>query len=653
MSTAVSALALKLLGLSRLELRSSTIERLGQTDPGRLAALTLVDAGLALQLFNQQFCLFRYVEMARVTGVPMEYLLTRGQSIKVFSMLLRKALAHNYVMPPQSRGGSGEDSYEGATVLEPLSGFYDEPIITLDFASLYPSIMQRHNLCYSTLLKAGQKPTAVQQSSGDGAAADDDGVELVPSLGHRFVKGTVRKGLLPMVLEELLTARATAKKALKAAADAQMKAVLDGRQLALKISANSVYGFTGMSVGQLPCQAIAASVTAYGRQMLEHTKSTVESKFCQAVGSRWDAKVIYGDTDSVMITLGKDTTLEEAFDFGKEAAVVVSKEFGPPVKMEFEKVYFPFLLMNKKRYAGRALASADQPGKVGAKGIEVVRRDWCDLTRQVIQQSLDLLLKARSPADAESYVRETVSALRQGKVDMGQLVISKGLVRAGSEEYKSKLPHVELAEKLRKRSPATAPQIGDRVAYVYTVGAAGAPGYEKAEDPLYALQNGMQIDADYYFEHQLEAPLLRIFEPVLGKEPGDNAAKKRLFGAGDRSRKVVISKNHGMAQFTRRRAKCVGCSALLPPGSEAALCDICGQPDKKTKVVLDRVAAMRPLEAEASRLRSTCVACEGSVAGSLHTECVNVDCPIFFRRVHVATELSDMQAVLHKFRLDW
>ena len=99
-----------------------------------------------MKLFNAQHCLFRYIEMARVTGVPMEYLLTRGQSVKVLSMLLRKAKAFGYVLPSQSRpSGSleeGGNTYEGGAVLEPDTGFYDEPVVTLDFASLYPSIMQ-------------------------------------------------------------------------------------------------------------------------------------------------------------------------------------------------------------------------------------------------------------------------------------------------------------------------------------------------------------------------------------------------------------------------------------------------------------------------------------------------------------------------------
>jgi len=120
--------------------------------------------------------------MARVTGVPLDYLLSRGQQIKVVSQLFRKALSEGLLIPAikAQATGEGEVAYEGAigmdlaresisrdathclfqcsqtacaTVIEPKKGFYDIPIATLDFASLYPSIMMAHNLCYSTLLK--------------------------------------------------------------------------------------------------------------------------------------------------------------------------------------------------------------------------------------------------------------------------------------------------------------------------------------------------------------------------------------------------------------------------------------------------------------------------------------------------------------------
>eukprot|EP00406_Dinophysis_acuminata_P029517 CAMPEP_0179354630 /NCGR_PEP_ID=MMETSP0797-20121207/76951_1 /TAXON_ID=47934 /ORGANISM="Dinophysis acuminata, Strain DAEP01" /LENGTH=264 /DNA_ID=CAMNT_0021069741 /DNA_START=62 /DNA_END=853 /DNA_ORIENTATION=+ len=264
-----------------------------------------------------------------------------------------------------------------------------------------------------------------------------------------------------MVLEELLAARAAAKKEMKLAKDPQQRAVLDGRQLALKVSANSVYGFTGMAVGTLPCKAIAASVTAYGRQMIERTKTIIEARFCQEKGCERNATVIYGDTDSVMVSLGPGCPLQQAFEFGRAAAELASQEFGAPVKLEFEKVYQPYLLMSKKRYAGLAKAGPEDQGKLDMKGIEVVRRDWCQLVRQVVDRCLHLLLRERAPERAIAYVQDTLAALRQGDVDARLLVVSKALVRSGAEDYAAKQVHVELAERIRQRDPALAPHVGD------------------------------------------------------------------------------------------------------------------------------------------------------------------------------------------------
>lgn len=118
----------------------------------RLAVYCIKDAYLPLRLLNKLMCVVNYMEMARVTGVPLSCLLTRGQQIKVVSQLLRKAKERGYLMPSHT-GQSSEEQYEGATVIEPKRGYYADPITTLDFASLYPSIMMAHNLCYTTLLQ--------------------------------------------------------------------------------------------------------------------------------------------------------------------------------------------------------------------------------------------------------------------------------------------------------------------------------------------------------------------------------------------------------------------------------------------------------------------------------------------------------------------
>lgn len=356
----------------------------------RLAVYCLKDAYLPQRLMDKLMCLVNYTEMARVTGVPFNYLLSRGQQVKFISQLFRKALQENLVIP-NLRNEASEEQYEGATVIEPVRGYYDVPIATLDFASLYPSIIQAHNLCYTTLLSKN----AVEKLK---MKKDED--YIVTPNGDMFCTAKVRKGLLTVILEELLGARKRAKKELAIETDPFKKAVLNGRQLALKISANSVYGITGATVGKLPCLAIASSTTGYGRQMIEKTKEEVEKRYNIANGYSHDAQVVYGDTDSVMVKFGV-ADLAKAMELGNEAANYVSDKFIKPIKLEFEKVYYPYLLINKKRYAGLYWTNPDKYDKMDSKGIETVRRDNCRLVQSVIENSLKMLLIDRDVQGAQ------------------------------------------------------------------------------------------------------------------------------------------------------------------------------------------------------------------------------------------------------------
>jgi DNA polymerase delta subunit 1 len=356
----------------------------------RLAVYCLKDAYLPQRLMDKLMCLVNYTEMARVTGVPFNYLLSRGQQIKFLSQVYRKALTEQLVIPNLSSQAT-DDQYEGATVIEPTRGYYDVPIATLDFASLYPSIIQAHNLCYTTLLNKN----AVEKLK---FVKDED--YIVTPNGDMFATTKVRKGLLTVILEELLGARKRAKKELAVETDPFKKAVLNGRQLALKVSANSVYGLTGATVGKLPCLAVASSTTAYGRQMIEKTKEEVESRYTIANGYTHDAQVIYGDTDSVMVKFGPND-LAKCMELGNEAAIHVSDKFIKPIKLEFEKVYFPYLLINKKRYAGLYWTNTEKYDKMDTKGIETVRRDNCRLVQTVIETSLRMLLIDRDVQGAQ------------------------------------------------------------------------------------------------------------------------------------------------------------------------------------------------------------------------------------------------------------
>ncbi|KAE8733567.1 DNA polymerase delta catalytic subunit [Hibiscus syriacus] len=490
----------------------------------RLAVYCLKDAYLPQRLLDKLMYAYNYVEMARVTGVPISFLLSRGQSIKVLSQLLRKSKQKNLVIPNVKRAGSEQGTYEGATVLEAKAGFYEKPIATLDFASLYPSIMMAYNLCYCTLVT----PEDVRRLN-----LPPECVNRTPS-GETFVKPNLQKGILPEILED----------------------------------ANSVYGFTGATVGQLPCLEISSSVTSYGRQMIEHTKKLVEDKFTVLGGYEHNAEVIYGDTDSVMVQFGV-SDVEAAMNLGREAAEHISGTSTKPIKLEFEKVYYPYLLISKKRYAGLFWTNPkkDIPGAV-------------------------------------QYVKNTISDLLMNRMDLSLFVITKGLTKTG-DDYEVKAAHVELAERMRKRDAATAPNVGDRVPYVIIKAAKGAKAYERSEDPIYVLENNIPIDPQYYLENQISKPLLRIFEPIL-----KNASKELLHGSHTRSISISTPSNSGIMKFAKKQLSCIGCKALIS-NADQTLCLHCK--GREAEHYYKTVSQVSELEELFGRLWTQCQECQAGI----------------------------------------
>merc|ERR1719460_3233742 len=325
--------------------------------------------------------------------------------------------------------------------------------------------------------------------------------------------------------------------------------------------------------------------------MIDQTKNFVEENYTVEKGYEHDAVVVYGDTDSVFVKFGTNNVVE-SMRLGEEAAAAVSKIFISPVKLEFEKVYFPFLLMNKKRYAGLYWTNSAKWDKLDTTGIETVRRDNCQLAADVLDTCLKNILIDQSIEKAVAYVQRTISDLLQNKVDLSLLVVSKQLAK---ETYDVRMPHVELAEKMRKRDPGTAPVLGDRVPYVIIRGSKGAKAYERAEDPLYVLDQEMAVDPDYYIDQQLKQPLLRLFENVL------DDAEKQIF-SGDHTRKVVNKAvvTGGLAAFVQKGLQCLGCKVSIKAGGLCANC----KKSKETTVVTERLSTLRLKEEEYGKLWS-------------------------------------------------
>jgi len=654
-SYTLNAVSAKFLGEQKEDVHHSAITGLYQgssTDRKRLAVYCLKDAYLPQRLFEKLLIVYNYIEMVRVTGVPLNFLLSRGQSIKVVSQLYRAAREEDLVIPyyanDDSKTTPGKKGYKGATVIEPIRGYYPMPIATLDFASLYPSIMLAHNLSYDTLLNSHKVPAHFVEGVD---------YERTPA-NHYFVTSKQKQGILPRILSKLLGARKQARAELAKETDPLRKACLNGRQLALKISANSVYGFTGATVGKLPCLEISESVTSYGREMIELTRLTVEEHFRKANGYPFDSVVIYGDTDSVMVNFG-DIPLEQALKLGVEGAALVTTKFVNPIKLEFEKAYYPYLLISKKRYAGLLWTKPEKYNYLDSKGLETVRRDNCGFVRDVAGTSLKKILIERNPDGAVDYVKEMIARLLQNKIDISQLIITKGYTK---EEYAAPQAHIALVEKMKERDPMTAPTVGDRVPYVIVKGVKNAKLFEKTEDPLWVLDHNIPLDYDYYLQNQLRKPLTRIFKSIL-KNP------ETLF-VGEHTR--VVSKptptSGGIMKFTQSKKQCLGCRVTLPDPiiqggglpipnpkdkdkeREEIVCAACKP--KEADFCLRQLEITRRHERQFARLWTQCQQCQGSL--NRPVICTSRDCPIFYMRKKAQKDVEDATKTLGQFEsLEW
>jgi DNA polymerase delta subunit 1 len=495
--------------------------RYAEGDPDRLgevAAYCIQDTVLPHKLMDKLCQIQNVMEMAKACWVPLSFLSERGQQIKVFSQMAYKARELGFVIPTfrRANGPTGdEDGYQGATVLEAQTGAYYGPITALDFASLYPSIMCAHNLCYSTLVM-------------DPKYDNLPGVEYEQFGPHKFAQGVT--SLLPTILTDLKAYRKKAKKLMAQHEGTPMEAVYNGQQLAYKVSMNSIYGFCGASKGILPLVAIASTVTMRGRQMIEETKNYVEANFP-------GAKVRYGDTDSVMVEFDvQGRKGQEAIDYswklGEQAAEQCTKLFKAPNDLELEKVYCPYFLYSKKRYAAKMWEGGRSPDgtlvvkfkKIDVKGLQVVRRDSCAFVRETLKALLGQILESSDPRPVIEAARAAAQTLLSGKVPMEKLLMSKQL----AAEYKVAQPHVAVRDKIRKRAPGSEPQQGDRVPFVIVTG----PGKmcEKAEDPEWVRDHKVSLDYQYYFTNQFKKPVQDLLEPLM--DPDSIFDKRELTKAG-------------------------------------------------------------------------------------------------------------------------
>lgn len=242
------------------------------------------DTALPLRLMENRCMMPNLIEMSRVTCTPFTWLIRRGEQIKVFSQLSKELRKRKFLLP--GRIVQPYTEFVGATVLDASKGAFFEPVSGLDFASLYPSIMIAHNLCPTTWVRLPKYN-------------DMPGIEYKrfqwDSNDYTFVQS--KEGVVPGILSRLWSERKRVKKEMGQEKDPRLKAILNGKQLAIKVSMNSIYGFFGVKSGIFPCKPISSTVTYVGRTMIEHSKNCAETWYNGSDEANGvTAKIIYGDS---------------------------------------------------------------------------------------------------------------------------------------------------------------------------------------------------------------------------------------------------------------------------------------------------------------------------------------------------------------------
>ena len=527
------------------------------------------------------------------------------------------ALKAGFLIPDIPRNSSVRDElgphrYEGGYVISPNPAGLHENVLVLDFASLYPTIMIAHNLCFTTFVpkKPGSLWEAVPRSD-----------TATSPTGDTFTKDY--KGLLPELLKNLLETRRYVRGLAKKESDPGKRKVLDGRQLALKTSANSIYGLTGQHAGACPLIFLARSVTGYGRQMTRSIAKHVEENY---VGAR----VVYGDTDSIMVKPNiPDPTPANLWQWGVDVAATLTKLFVDPIELEMENVFGTFLLLERKKYAALVVNDPDNPFTY-CRGIETVRSDKCEWVKKTMSECLDLLLRNQEDL-ALRRARAALDDIRCGRVNIFDLIITKKLAQTYEKYQKNGFAqaHAYLWRLLMENDPATAPQAGDRVSYVFVAGS--EPISRRARDPYDVLVKHNPIDVAYYISVEFAA-VIRLF--AFTKNADISSSTKVV--------KPKISKKRGLGKFFKINIQCVLCNAQ----SKTRLCRQCRQDDGAKKVVMK----IADVVAQRERAWQTCAEC---LPNDAYKSCRNKTCKNLYTRF-VAAE-AEKQWLKHakELKIDW
>ncbi|KAI9655820.1 MAG: DNA polymerase zeta [Bathelium mastoideum] len=613
---------------------------------------------LNLRILDANELVPRTSEQARLLGVDFFSVFSRGSQFKVESLMFRIAKPENFILVSPSRKQVGQQNALECLplVMEPQSGFYNSPLLVLDFQSLYPSVMIAYNYCYSTCLGRitpwrGANKMGFMDFQREPRLLElvQDSINIAPN-GIMYVKPTMRKSLLAKMLGEILETRVMVKSGMKVDEDDRtLQQLLNNRQLALKLIANVTYGYTSASFsGRMPCAEIADSIVQTGRETLEKAIALIHSV------SRWDAEVVYGDTDSLFVYL-KGRTRAQAFQIGQEIASAVTKQNPRPVKLKFEKVYHPCVLLAKKRYVGFKYESPSQTvPEFDAKGIETVRRDGTPAEQKIEERALKLLFRTADLSQVKDYFQDQCAKILRGKVSVQDFCFAKEVKLGTYSERGPPPPGALIATRRMLADPRAEPQYGERVPYVVAAGAPGSRLVDRCVAPEVLLADEeMELDAEYYISKNLIPPLERIFNLVGANvrqwyDEMPKVQRVRTFGASgigpeDGAGKALSGHVPGRKTLERylQRSACLVCRTklaqpkTLAESKELPLCSECTKLPSSTILALKSklgIAERRVIEVE-----KVCRSC-ANLAWSDKVRCDSRDCPVFYSRLRAKTK---------------
>uniref|UniRef100_A0A7I4D3U3 DNA polymerase zeta catalytic subunit n=1 Tax=Physcomitrium patens TaxID=3218 RepID=A0A7I4D3U3_PHYPA len=622
-------------------------------------------AKLNFEIIDQLDLLNRTSELARVFGIDFYSVFSRGSQFRVESMMLRLAHTQNFLLlSPSRQQVAAQPAMECLPlVMEPESRFYTSPVVVLDFQSLYPSMIIAYNLCFSTCLGkiVSQNPKVLGVTNlaiPPGLLQELKDLLTITPNGVMYTPPEVRHGVVPRLLSEILSTRIMVKQAMKNLAVDQkvLKRVLNARQFALKLIANVTYGYTAAGFsGRMPCAELADSIVQCGRLTLERAIHLVNTT------KRWDARVVYGDTDSMFVHL-EGRTREEAFQIGQDIAASVTAMNPSPVTLKMEKVYHPCVLLTKKRYVGFSYESPNQRNPTfDAKGIETIRRDSCAAVSKTLERSLRTLFETQDLSQVKAYLQRQWGKIISGRVSLRDFVFAKE-VRLGTYSARaSVLPAAAIvASKAMALDPRAEPRYAERVPYVVVHGEPGARLSDVVVDPHTMLANGLRLHDTYYITKQIipalqrvfglvgadlkqwYAELPRIYRPPTSKRPGivTSNGPSKAPAEVERSNKGYLSK--GTIDDYYLSQHCAVCGELMR-GSQF-ICSSCSANPQAAVAVLTTQTAQ--LEKEFKHLEAICRHCDGGDGGPEgHIACVSLDCPIFFERIKVQKELQALSTI--------